>query len=142
MKRLVKLCLGILVALPFSAAAQYAIDWYTIDGGGGTSSGGGYTLSGTIGQSDAGTLVGGNYVLQGGFWGGVFAVQQVGSPTLVIQRAGANVIISWNPNTPGFILQETTNLADPSSWANVSGAGNGMSVPATLATKFYRLRRN
>jgi hypothetical protein len=141
MKRLVKLCLGILVALPFSAAAQYAIDWYTIDGGGGTSSGGPYTLSGTIGQPDAGTLVGGNYRLDGGFWGGAFAVQQVGSPTLIIQRAGANVIISWDPNTPGFILQETTNLSNPASWSATSGGFNGISVPASGPTKFYRLRR-
>lgn len=140
MKRLVKLCLGILI-LPFSATAQYAIDWYTIDGGGGTSSGGGYTLSGTIGQPDAGTLVGGNYRLDGGFWGGAFAVQQVGSPTLIIQRAGANVIISWDPNSPGFILQETTNLSNPASWSATSGGFNGMSVPASGPTKFYRLRR-
>ena len=141
MKQLVKLCLGILVALPFSAAAQYAIDWYTIDGGGGTSSGGSYTLSGTIGPPDAGTLAGGPYVLQGGFWGGVFAVQQVGSPTLIIQRAGANVIISWDSNASGFILQETMNLSNPASWSATPGGFNGMTVPASGPTKFYRLRR-
>ena len=50
-----------------SASAQnYRIEWFTIDGGGGTSSGGQYTLSGTIGQPDAGELKGGNYVLEGG----------------------------------------------------------------------------
>ena len=141
MKRLVKLCLGVLVALPFSAAAQYTIDWYTIDGGGGSSSGGSYTLSGTIGQPDAGTLTGGNYILQGGFWGGVFAVQQVGSPTLVIQRSGPNVIISWDSNASGFILQQTINLSNPASWSATSGGFNGMTVPASGATKFYRLRR-
>src|SRR5688572_12034638 len=141
MKRLVKLCLGVLVALPFSAAAQYTIDWYTIDGGGGSSSGGSYTLSGTIGQPDAGTLTGGNYILQGGFWGGVFAVQQVGSPTLVIQRSGPNVIISWDSNASGFILQETINLSNPASWSATSGGFNGMSVPASGPTKFYRLHR-
>jgi hypothetical protein len=36
--------------------------------------GGGYTLGGTIGQADAGTLVGGGYTLNGGFW--VSAVSQ------------------------------------------------------------------
>src|SRR5438876_6309295 len=78
----------------FSAAAQnFKIDWYTIDGGGGTSSGGPYTLSGTIAQPDAGRLAGGNFVLDGGFWGGVFAVQQVGAPTLHIVRSGGSVII-------------------------------------------------
>src|SRR3954451_21463015 len=90
-----------------AGAQNYKIDWYTIDGGGGTSSGGPYTLSGTIGEPDAGKLSGGSFVLDGGFWGGVFAVQQVGAPTLHIERAGpGSVTISWDPTTPGFILQE------------------------------------
>src|SRR5947209_9223846 len=57
-------CLVVLFVEP--ASAQYAIDWFTIDGGGGASSGGNLTLTGTIGQPDAGTLSGGNYTLQGG----------------------------------------------------------------------------
>src|SRR3954462_1206003 len=101
-------------ALQFLAAAQnYSIDWFTIDGGGGTSSGGQYTLSGTIGQPDAGTLSGGNYTLDGGFWGGVFAVQQVGAPTLHISQTGPNVTVSWSPTTAGFVLQVETNLSVP-----------------------------
>jgi hypothetical protein len=47
------------------------LDWYTIDGGGGTSSGGDYSLSGTIGQPDAGGMSGGDYDLSGGFWSGI-----------------------------------------------------------------------
>jgi hypothetical protein len=62
-----------------AAQAQYSIDWYTIDGGGGTSSGGPYTLSGTIGQPDADVVslcsgascVGATYELTGGFWAGI-----------------------------------------------------------------------
>ncbi len=50
--------------------ADYEITWYTVDGGGGTSSGGVYTLDGTIGQPDAGTLNGGSYTLAGGYWNG------------------------------------------------------------------------
>ena len=50
--------------------ADYSIDWFTIDGGGGTSSGGAYTLIGTIGQHDAGYSEGGQYELLGGFWAG------------------------------------------------------------------------
>jgi hypothetical protein len=39
-------------------------------GSGGESSGGGYTLTGSLGQHDAGpTLSGGEYTLAGGFWG-------------------------------------------------------------------------
>ncbi len=59
-------------ATPASAkpADTYTIDWYTIDGGGAMNLiGGSYTLSGTIGQPDAGTISGGNYKLNGGFWG-------------------------------------------------------------------------
>jgi hypothetical protein len=54
-----------------SSGGPYVLDWYTIDGGGGTSSGGAYTLSGTIGQHDASTpLTGGAYTLGPGFWYG------------------------------------------------------------------------
>ena len=59
------------------AAAGYDLSWWTADGGGGASSAGGsYILSGTIGQPDAGpTLSGGSYRLDGGFWvGGVGSV--------------------------------------------------------------------
>jgi hypothetical protein len=49
----------------------YDLTWNAIAGGGATppgSAGGAYSLSGTIGQADAGTLSGGNYTLNGGFW--------------------------------------------------------------------------
>jgi len=121
-----------------SALAQnYHIDWFTIDGGGGTSSGGQYTLSGTIGQPDAGELTAGNYVLEGGFWGELFL--QVVAPRLYIERSGPNVIISWSPNTPGFYLQESPIIA-PASWANsASGSSNPATVPAGSPNRFYQL---
>ena len=53
-----------------ASASQYSIDWFTIDGGGGTSSGGSYTITGTIGQPDAGWGIGGSYELLGGFMPG------------------------------------------------------------------------
>jgi len=52
------------------ALSQYEISWYTIDGGGGQSSGGPYVLVGTIGQPDAAYSSGGAYELLGGFWTG------------------------------------------------------------------------
>jgi hypothetical protein len=51
-----------------SSDASYQLDWFTVDGGGGGSSGGTFTLNGTIGQADAGRLSGGTYSLAGGFW--------------------------------------------------------------------------
>jgi hypothetical protein len=134
---------GVILSLAVSLSAQnYSIDWYTIDGGGGTSSGGPYTLSGTIGQPDAGVHAGGNYTLVGGFWG-AFAVQQVGAPTLLIRPAGPDhVTISWDPPTPGFVLQESSDLGlAPGGW-NPSPSG-GMNPVTVLKTsiKFYRLQK-
>lgn len=67
---------------PIAAHAQYEISWYTIDGGGGTSTGGSYSLSGTIGQPDADVVslcsadggagcINPTYELTGGFWAGI-----------------------------------------------------------------------
>jgi len=64
-------CLPVLlIATMAQAAGPYRIDWHTIDGGGGTSIGGPYVLTGTIGQPDADWCVGGLYELLGGFWPG------------------------------------------------------------------------
>ena len=51
---------------------DYDLSWSTIDGGGGTSSGGAFILSGTIGQPDAGAMAGGDFALMGGFWVGAY----------------------------------------------------------------------
>jgi hypothetical protein len=51
-----------------SPGSSYEISWWTVDDGGGTSSGSDYVLSGTIGQPDAGALSGGDYTVMGGFW--------------------------------------------------------------------------
>ena len=60
-------CVLLCWAMP--AGAQVTIPWSTIDSGGGTSSGGSFVLSGTIGQPDAGLpMTGGGFTLTGGFW--------------------------------------------------------------------------
>jgi len=126
-----------------ASAQNYSIDWFTIDGGGGTSTGGVYSVSGTIGQPDAGgPMTGGNYSLTGGFWALPFAVQTPGAPALSIVRLNATQArISWTPPTPGFVLQETPSLS-PTNWVNSpSGSSNPVIVPATLLIKAYRLRK-
>jgi hypothetical protein len=123
-------------------AQSYSIDWSTIDGGGGTSTGGVYAVSGTIGQPDAGTMSGGNYTLQGGFWALPTAVQTEGAPTLtIVPAAPGQATISWLPATPGFVLQENLSLTTTNWMNSPSGATNPISVPATLPTKFYRLHK-
>ncbi len=57
-------------AISAQSGGGYDLTWSTLDGGGATfSTGGSYSLGGTIGQPDAGTLSGGGYTLNGGFWG-------------------------------------------------------------------------
>jgi len=58
----------LLIAVP--ALGSYDLSWHTIDGGGKTSSGGTYTVMGTIGQADAAWSAGEDYELLGGFWPG------------------------------------------------------------------------
>jgi len=135
-------CSFLFLALCFSALAQYAINWSTIDGGGGTSTGGVYSVSGTIGQPDAGgPMTNGQYSVTGGFWA-FQAIQTPGAPLLSIAPTGSNqATISWNPDSPGWVLQETLSLS-PTNWINsASGTNNPAVVPATLPTKFYRLHQ-
>jgi len=124
-----------------STAQPYAINWHTINGGGGTSTGGVYSVSGTIGQPDAGpAMTNGHYSVTTGFWALPTAVQTTNAPTLtIVPAASGHATISWTPTTPGFVLQETWVLS-PANWTiSPSGITNPIVVPALLPTKFYRL---
>ena len=52
-------------------------------GGGMIGSQSGYNLNSTIGQPDAGVLGDGDYVLNGGFWGGALAGYRIYLPLIV-----------------------------------------------------------
>jgi len=67
---LISLTLLTVVPILAQTGGGYDLTWNSIDSGGGTSSGGNYLLSGTIGQSDAGLATGGFYSLRSGFWAG------------------------------------------------------------------------
>jgi hypothetical protein len=64
---------AVILAAPQGPSAGFSVPWWTVDSGGGTSQGGGYTVSGTAGQPDAGTLSGGGYALTGGYWSGALS---------------------------------------------------------------------
>ena len=84
-------------------AQSFSIDWFTIAGGGGTSSGGDFTLNGTIGQPEAGTMSGGNYSLAGGFWGGIQTPPPV--PTVIeVWVVNGDVHLRFN-GIPGRIYE-------------------------------------
>ena len=51
------------------SGGPYALEWSTIDAGGSMDmTGGAYTLSGSIGQFDAGPTVNGTFGVEGGYW--------------------------------------------------------------------------
>jgi hypothetical protein len=141
-------CLTLLSSvLCLSTSAQYAIDWSTIDGGGGTSTGGVYSVTGTIGQPDAGTMSGGNYTLQGGFWGVIAAVQTPGAPLLSIFHTATNTVaVTWPSPSAGWALQQNTNGVSSVNWSNVTngilndGTTKTLIVNPPSGNRFYRLK--
>jgi hypothetical protein len=143
--RLFGTVLFLFTAHVFVRAQNFSIDWFTIDGGGGTSTGGVYSVSGTIGQPDAGTMSGGSYSLAGGFWGIVSAVQTPGAPLLTICLTQTNtVLVSWPSPSSGFSLQQNSNL-NTSVWnapaENITDNGTNKFIIVNPPTghRFYRL---
>ena len=138
--------LGLLLPITKVNAQPYKLAWSNTKGGGGTHSNGRYTLSGTIGQPEAGTLTNGRYALNLGFQRIIAVLQTPGAPLLTITRSGANVIVSWPSPSTGFALQQNSDLA-PTAWSFFSGTVNSnattlsITVPASPGNKFYRLKK-
>ena len=133
---------GWLLALPTLHAQFYSVDWYKVAGGGGTSTGGMYSVSGTIGQPDAsGAMSGGQYSVTGGFWS-LYAVQTPGAPLLTITRVGNQAIVSWSPSVTGWTLQTNANLATP-TWGNYLGpiVNNTVTNSPPPNRLFFRLKQ-
>jgi hypothetical protein len=139
---------GLLLAL--QADAQTAINWFTLDAGGGAQSSASYLVNFTAGQADVGTtvLTSANYRIIPGFWALEDLGPATGLPELSIVLSGANVILSWASPATGFTLEQTDSLnVLPASWSNTPGvvSDNGfiksITIPHNIAKRFYRLRR-
>jgi hypothetical protein len=128
-------------------AQTYSIDWFSINSGGGTSSGGTFAVNATVGQPAATSqaLTGGNFSVMGGFWS-LFAVQTPGAPLLSItlNPQFPSVIISWPSSSAGFILQQTADLTT-TNWVavpqtlNDNGTSKSIIVNSPGGNRFYRL---
>ena len=140
------LCGGLVAA---AGAQNFALDWFTLDGGGGASTGGVFAVSGTIGQPDAGAMSGGPYALVGGFWGVAHAVQTPGAPRLSIERTNGAVRVFWPLPATGFVLDEAAVLTGSATngWSQVAFpyVSNATQISVTVAApagnRFYRLRQ-
>ena len=137
-------CAGLLA---WNAAAQnYSIDCYKVAGGGGTSTGATYQVSGTIGQPDAGAAMsGGTYSVTGGFWSLIAVVQTAGAPTLTITHSGTSVIVSWPSPSTGWSLQQCGDVKT-CQWGGcgytVSDHGTTKSITITppTGTLYFHLK--
>ena len=131
------------------AWGQYSLDWSTIDGGGGTSTGGVYSVSGTAGQPDTGAMSGGNFTVEGGFWGVIAAVQTPGAPwlTITLNSQLSTLNVSWLSPSTGWNLQQNTNNISSLNWSNITsgvqddGTTKTLVVNPPTGNRFYRLHK-
>ena len=91
-----------------TSMGDYELSWYTIDGGGGVSTGGSYTLTGSIGQPDAGYMYGENYEMLGGFW--------TGGPLCFVDFEDfarfAELWLVTGPDLPADLYEDQYNIVD------------------------------
>jgi len=141
------LLIGLLILGTGSQAQTYSIDGSVMSGGGGTSAGGKFAVSATLGQPDANpqALTGGPFSLLGGFWSR-FAVQTPGAPflSITLDPQFRAVTVSWPSPSTGFVLQQTADLNVP-NWVavpqavNDSGTSKFVVVNSPGGNRFYRL---
>lgn len=112
------LCLLGMVAVR-AQGSLFEIVWYTTDGGGMTSSSPKFTLRGSIGQPDAGVLIGSSLRLRGGF-----------------ASYPAPVIISPEGIAPGINFYQTPVIT--LTWARTSWA-LGYHVQVSTTTTFSNI---
>ncbi len=144
----VGLCLSAGELVHAQSGGGFEITSFTIDGGGGPVSGGGFTLNGTAGQFDATSapLEGGMFRLEGGFWPTVLDLPLPEGPVLRVRYEAARVFISWPASLTGFQL-ETCTVLPAAPWADVGTAPvlNGdrweVAVSPGEAARFFRLRK-
>jgi hypothetical protein len=144
-----RLCLlWLTLGLCHNAQGQYSIDWFKVSGGGGTSTSTNnqYSVTGIIGQPEAGpAMTGGGYSLTGGFWA-IYALPTLGAPTLTIQWVNPTTVkVSW-PSPSGFSLQET-HAINPGNWSDYvgtisdDGSTKSITVSPPSGILFFRLKK-
>lgn len=135
-----------LVPLASLVAQNYAINWYTVGSGGGTSSGGIYVLTGTVGQPDAGVLTGAEFELVGGFWSVLSSVPSTVFPVLTVYvTTNDAIVVAWpSSSSSSIVLQESTDIYAP-SWVPSSqpivsdGITKSVTINSPAGRLFFRL---
>jgi uncharacterized repeat protein (TIGR01451 family) len=143
------MALVLILAAATAGAQPYELSWWTVDGGGAmNATGGAYTLSGTIGQPDAGgPYTGAPYTLHSGFWaigaGGAIGPQadlsitkSDGAASAIPGQAVTYTIVARNAG-PSAVTNATVSDAPPASLTGVAwtcAASGGSSCPPSGTT--------
>lgn len=135
--------------LAAGAQAQFTLESRVTSGGGGSSTGARFSITGSIGQHDASeALQSPGYAFGGGFWHTV--VPTPGAPDLEIRRHPFTgvVRVSWRDPEGKYELEESSgpNALAPGSWSTVAGpypvAGAVFihEIATPNGSQFFRLR--
>jgi hypothetical protein len=129
------------------SAQGFAVHTSNVTGGGGTSHGVGFSISGTIGEPSASTLAGDSFSVSPGYWNVVTALNEPEAPILALERhPDGSVTVSWPSTALGFVLEQSADLT-PGSWviSPVSvaddGATRSVRITAPQDRIFLRLAR-
>jgi hypothetical protein len=146
LRKIAALLLALCGATGVNAQTNYTVNWWKIAGSG-SNTGGVYTATSTVGQTDAGTLSGGAFTVQGGFWGVLAVIQTPGAPLLTIALTSTNTaIVSWPAPSTGWSPQQTLSLDIP-NWAappdsvNDNGTNKFIIVNPHTGNRFFRLAK-
>jgi hypothetical protein len=143
----------------FAATARstgFQVDGWTVDGGGGVSSGGGFEVAGTMSQPDPEPhLAAGCWSVDPGFWGEYAVLAEPGAPRLGIRLLGpVTVVVSFTPSCGDWVLQFSllSEDSDPTAirWTDDSASGllpvgdeltRNFHIPSWGQHLFVRLRQ-
>jgi PKD repeat protein len=114
---LLSLIVGIMLTMPTIAATPtdtYSLTWFSVNNGGGSSVSDKYALNSSVGQSVAGSLTGGSYQLNVGYWPAA-AETDIDVPIANLQV---------NSSGPTVLSYSTVFTASSGSGSNVSYVWN------------------
>ena len=140
------LVVALLVCAGFRSSANeeepvFAIPQYAVYGGGGTSSGGGFAISGAIGEISAREMIGGTFTLRSGL-GVIHLLQTPDTPPLRIRIAGPDTVeVFWEAGDEAWLLEETPSLITPDWRESTVHTHGSHTVPAIGRERCFRLRR-
>lgn len=115
----------------FAQSANYSAPWWTIDGGGGSSTGSNYQISGAIGQPDAGKASGGSYAVLNGYWVGK---NKLDNPMEDLSITGMEITqgIQRAPNASPLV----SLVAEKETWVRVN-VRSSLNNPCNIAGRLH-----